>query len=183
MLHGPTPSSEHLEWAKQMAECHHEALSRYAFGICGNRQRAEDAVQETYVRLLKQDRKKIESHIKPWLLRVCRSRILDIARKEGRMSIIDTSMLEQRSTNRPCPSERVEGQDLSAFLLSHVDKLSPSQREVLRLKFQSELSYKEIAQITDKSVNHVGVLLHQALKRLKVILMESDSATCKELLP
>ena len=84
-----SPTPKHLEWVRGIARCHHEALSRYAFGICRNRERAQDAVQETYVRLLKQDRRKIESHVKPWLLRVCRSRILDLARKEGRMTILD----------------------------------------------------------------------------------------------
>lgn len=176
-----SPSSEHLQWAKEVAECHHEALSRYAYGMCRNRERAEDAVQETYVRLLKQDRRKIESHVKPWLLRVCRSRILDIVRKEGRMSIIDSTVLEQKSSDRPHPRQVAEQHDLSKTLLAYVDLLTPAQQEVLRLKFQGGLSYKEISEITGKSVNLVGVILHQGLKRLKTLVSESDPAPFSEL--
>lgn len=181
MLQAHTPSPKHLEWARDVARCHHEALSRYAFGICRNRERAEDAVQETYVRLLKQDRRKIASHIKPWLLRVCRSRILDVARKEGRMSVLDASIMEQRPSDRPHPDQRVESLDLSQTLLTLVEELPPVQQEVLRLKFQAGLSYKEISEVTDKSVNHVGVILHQALKRMKVLVTESDKKLFNEL--
>ena len=176
-----SPTPQQRQWAKMVAETHHNALTRYAFSICRNRERAEDAVQETYVRLLNQDRRKIDTHIKPWLLRVCRSRILDMARKEGRMTILDASILEQRPALRPQPRQRAESRDLADLLLSFVEQLSPSQQEVVRLKFQTGLSYKEIAQVTKKSVNHVGVLLHQALKRLKVLLLESDSSPFSEL--
>ena len=176
-----TPTPNHLEWAREVAQLHHETLSKYAFGICRNRERAEDAVQETYVRLLKQDRRKIQSHVKPWLLRVCRSRILDLARKEGRMSLLDTSIMEHKPCNRPHPDEQAESHDLCQALLSYVDRLTPAQQEVLRLKFQSGLSYREIADVTDKSVNHVGVILHQALKRLKSHVTESGEKLLNEL--
>lgn len=181
MLPTQSPTPAHLDWAKEVARCHHETLSRYAFGICHNRERAEDAVQETYVRLLRQDRRKIDSHIKPWLLRVCRSRILDLARKEGRMSLLENSVMEQRASERPHPGMRAESHDLSIALLSLVELLSPAQQEVLRLKFQGGLSYKEIAEVTDKSVNHVGVLLHQALKRLKSMMSDSKTTLLNEL--
>ena len=176
-----TPTPNHLEWARNIAQRYHETLSRYAFGICRNRERAEDAVQETYVRLLKQDRHKIDSHVKPWLLRVCRSRILDMARKEGRMSLLDTPIMEHKPSEERRPDQEAEGHDLSEALLRYVDRLTPAQQEVLRLKFQSGLSYKEIAEVTDKSVNHVGVILHQALKRLKVHLTESGEKLFNEL--
>ena len=176
-----TPTPKHLEWAREIARLHHETLSRYAFGICRNRERAEDAVQETYVRLLKQDRRKIESHIKPWLLRVCRSRILDMARKEGRMSLVDTPIMEHKPSEEPRPDQEAESHDLSRALLGYVDRLTPAQQEVLRLKFQSGLSYREIAEVTDKSVNHVGVILHQALKRLKAHLTDAGETLFNEL--
>lgn len=176
-----SPNPEHLEWARSVAQSHHEDLTRYAFGICRNRERAEDAVQETYMRLLKQDRRKIASHIKPWLLRVCRSRILDIARKEGRMSILDTPFMEQRPTDRPHPRQRAESTDLSSVLISLTEQLSSSQQDVLRLKFQNGLSYKEIAEVTGKSVNHVGVIIHQALKRLKSLAEAANETLFNEL--
>lgn len=176
-----SPTPDHLAWAQEVARDHHEILSRYALGLCRNRERAEDAVQETYLRLLKQDRRKIASHIRPWLLRVCRSRILDMARKEGRMTLLDTPLMETRPSAEPGPAARAESKDLSRSLLKLIDRLSFSQQEVLRLKFVSGLSYKEIAEVTNKSVNHVGVTLHQALKRLKALVRESGPKFTNEL--
>jgi RNA polymerase sigma-70 factor (ECF subfamily) len=45
--------------------------------------------------------------------------------------------------------------------------LSENQQEVVRLKFQSGLSYREISEITDLSVTNVGFLLHTALKKIR----------------
>jgi len=51
--------------------------------------------------------------------------------------------------------------------LRMIDHLPPNQQEVLRLKFQSGFSYKEISRITTLSVSHVGVLIHHAVTRLR----------------
>jgi RNA polymerase sigma factor (sigma-70 family) len=45
--------------------------------------------------------------------------------------------------------------------------LPPRQQEVIQLKFQNDLSYQEIAEITKTSANNVGVLIHTALKTLR----------------
>ena len=97
------------------------------------------------------------------------------------MSVLDSTIMEQRPAQSPHPLEKAESLDLSRLLLSYVACLSPAQQEVLRLKFQSGLSYKEIADVTDKSVNHVGVILHQALKRLKAVVIESGPGLINEI--
>ena len=48
-----------------------------------------------------------------------------------------------------------------------VATLPPRQQEVLQLKFQSDLSYEQIAEITKTNANNVGVLIHTALKTLR----------------
>ncbi len=161
-------------WVCEVVEEYHELLCRYAYGIAQNRERANDAVQETYVRLLKQNPEKIGDHIKPWLLRVCRTRVLDIARKEGRMCLFESETMEREKSAEPEPSDRAESLDTSVLLMKYVASLSPVQREVVRLKFQAGLSYKEIGEVTHKSVNHVGVVLHQSLKRLREMLSETE---------
>ena len=45
--------------------------------------------------------------------------------------------------------------------------LPPRQQEVLQLKFQNDLSYQQISEITELSVSNVGVLIHNALKTLR----------------
>ena len=48
-----------------------------------------------------------------------------------------------------------------------LDQLPDNQQEVVRLKFQNEMTYQEIADVTGLSVTNVGSLLHTALKRLR----------------
>ena len=48
-----------------------------------------------------------------------------------------------------------------------VATLPPRQQEVIQLKFQSDLSYEQIAEITKTNANNVGVLIHTALKTLR----------------
>jgi RNA polymerase sigma-70 factor (ECF subfamily) len=52
-----------------------------------------------------------------------------------------------------------------------LDRLPKNQREVVYLKFQCDLSYKEISEVTKLSVTNVGFLMHTALKNLRKELL------------
>ena len=58
-------------------------------------------------------------------------------------------------------------------LLLMLEALPERQQEVIRLKFQGGLSYREIANVMDLTVNHVGVLLHLGLKAIREKLTAS----------
>ncbi len=51
-----------------------------------------------------------------------------------------------------------------------LDRLSLNQREVIRLKFQHDCSYQEIAEITGLTTGNVGFLMHVAIKKLRELL-------------
>ena len=80
--------------------------------------------------------------------------------------ISETQMSIQPSTS-PNPSERLEGRERESQVLSCLSKLPEKQQEVIRLKFQDGLSYKEISEITGNTVSHVGVLIHNGMKTLR----------------
>jgi RNA polymerase sigma factor (sigma-70 family) len=48
-----------------------------------------------------------------------------------------------------------------------LDSLPKNQREVVYLKFQCDLSYKEISEVTRLTVSNVGFLIHTALKNIR----------------
>jgi RNA polymerase sigma-70 factor (ECF subfamily) len=84
---------------------------------------------------------------------------------------------EDHSSNEPGPAAATESRDTEASLLRLLDRLSPNQREVIRLKFQNDLSYQEIADITQLSVTNVGFILHTGLKKLReIVRSEPDFA-------
>lgn len=131
----------------------------------GDWQGAQDAVQETFLRLCREDPTKIESRVAAWLFSVCRSRVIDMQRT-NHATPIDAS---QVSVPDPMPdASEVACEAEEKVHLDHlVDKLSPRQQEVLRLRLQAGLSYREIAEVTGLTVGNVGFHLHQAVRSLR----------------
>lgn len=157
---------------RQAADDHSTALYRYALSLAHQEEIARDAVQETFLRLAKADHQKVSHHLAPWLFRVCRTRALDLLRKEARMSPADDATLARTADVGPSPANRAEVSDSAAQALRMVETLPENQREVVRLKFQGGLSYKEIAEVTELSVTNVGFLLHTAIKSLRTAMVE-----------
>jgi RNA polymerase sigma-70 factor (ECF subfamily) len=142
-------------------------LLQYATRILGDSDRARDVVQETFVKLQNEKREQIDNAPAKWLFTVCRNGALNICRKEKRMTYLDQDLLETRESEQPAPFERIEAREASGFLIKILGTLPPRQQEVLQLKFQNDLSYQEISEITKLSVSNVGVMIHNALKTLR----------------
>src|SRR5207248_4353306 len=142
-------------------------LLQFATRITGDRERARDVVQETFVKF--QNNGAFQSpEPATWLFTVCRNGALNVCRKERRMQYVDEELIEARESGRqPMPFERLEEQEATGFLLKILGTLPPRQQEVLQLKFQNDLSYQEISEITQLSVSNVGVMIHNALKTLR----------------
>ena len=119
------------------------------------------------MRLCDQSHDAVEKHLAPWLFRVCRNRALDVQRKENRMTTTDSLSLEGHPDAEPSPAERASTRDSTRELTGLIQLLPPNQREVLRLRFQNQLSYQEISEVTRLTVTNVGFLLHTALKSLR----------------
>ncbi len=83
------------------------------------------------------------------------------------MTYLDDELIEARPDEEPMPYQQLEQKEASGFLLRIVATLPPRQQEVIQLKFQNDLSYEQIAEITKTSTNNVGVLIHTALKTLR----------------
>ena len=80
---------------------------------------------------------------------------------------VDEEVIEARESEQPMPFDRLEQAEATGFLLRIVGTLPLRQQEVIQLKFQNDLSYRQIAAIMKTTANNVGVLLHTALKNLR----------------
>lgn len=141
-------------------------LLQFATRITGDRERARDVVQETF---MKCQRNGASQNPEPatWLFTVCRNGALNVCRKEKRMLYLDEELIESRADEQAMPFEQLEQKEAAGFLLRIVGTLPPRQQEVIQLKFQNDLSYQQIAEITKTTANNVGVLIHTALKTLR----------------
>ena len=174
----PSPIPEPIrQQLLKAAEAYSKPLEQYAFSLCGCEHRARDAVQETFLRLVKRQTPiEPDARLAPWLYRVCRTRIIDQFKKEGRMTHTDqVPEPPPEEVNSRFPSEETEANDSMSVVSKVLHTLPKNQREVVRLKFHGQLSYKEIAEITELSVSNVGFLLNRAIHTLRDRLKaESD---------
>ena len=72
-------------------------------------------------------------------------------------------------------SRHLEAEQTKNHLQKQILKLDVKHQEVIRLKFQNEMSYKQIADVTGHSVTYVGVLLHEGIKSLRINMKTSSS--------
>ncbi len=163
-----------------LLERYERPLVRYAGSLLGDFESAKDVVQETFMRLVRRTSAggdgavppapaMEERHLEAWLFTVCRNCAIDHQRKHAR--IIHLPVLDDdRVDELPNPAARLEQSDSAALIFRLLEKLPPNQREVIRLKFQNDLSYKEIADITGLTVTNVGFLMHTGLRKLRSLL-------------
>ncbi len=140
-------------------------LLRFAARITGDVDRARDVVQETLLKLCQ--RPPQADHVAQWLFTVCRNGALDVCRKEQRMKPLTEQDAQARPADTATPHEAAEQAEEASQVSAALADLPANQQEVLRLKFQSDFSYKQIAGITGLSVTNVGFLIHTGIKKLR----------------
>ncbi len=155
------------EWVRGAMDRYEGKLVRYAMRFTRNLEAARDVVQDTFLRLCRAERHKVDDHLAAWLYTVCRNRCLEVHRKDKRLQLTEDEILHQHPTNEPTPGAVLEREELTGAVWGFVGDLPDNQRECIRLKFQDGLSYKEISQITGLSVGNVGYLLHVAVQKLR----------------
>ena len=141
-------------------------LVSYAKEITGDLESARDAVQETFLRLSRQDVVALEPRLRPWLFLVCRNCALDHRRKVVRFRAEPIEDDEWLSEEPSPPMHAIAAED-AGRLRELVAALPRQQRELIKLKFEAGLSYKEMAEALRTSVSTVGVQLHDAIKTLR----------------
>lgn len=146
-------------------ERYERPLISYAKDITGELESAKDAVQETFLRLSKQDVAALEPRLAPWLFFVCRNCALDHCRKVVRFS--QEPVDEDCPSDAPSPAAEAVAAEDGERLRQLVARLPERQRELVKLKYEAGLSYKEMGEAMRMSVSHVGVQLHEAIQTLR----------------
>ena len=154
-------------------------LTKYAVSILGDLEQARDVVQDTFLKLYKQDPEKVRQKVKSWLFTVCRNHCYDLIKRNRRTSNLEEDGISYIASSEDNPFQvisflegREEIDEKIKILYSLIEELPCRQREVMRLKFQANLSYKEIAETIGISTSNVGFVLHSALKKLREDMKE-----------
>ncbi len=161
------PQPGHSVWIRSVLDHYEGPLTRYARRITGDLETARDVVQDTFLRLCSCDRAEVDGYLGQWLFTVCRNRALDVRRKDGRMQTASETDIETRASNERDPAGIIERREQAGGALQALALLPENQQEVLRLRFQNGLSYKEIAAVTELTAGNVGYLIHMGIKAIR----------------
>lgn len=154
-------------WLRNCLVQHESSLIRYVHNLTRDMELSKDIVQESFLKLWQEDQEKISGHEVPWLFTTCRNRAYDVLRKKDRKNI-SANEIELNIPDVALNAEQLmDQQDEEASLKNLLNTLSPQQREIIHMKFEQDLSYKQISEITGLSTSHVGVLIHNVVSKLK----------------
>ncbi len=151
----------------QLIDRHQADLLRLAHALLADAHAAQDAVQEAFLRLCNEGEALVRSaaeraSLGGWLCTVVRNHCIDLLRRRAHARML--ALHEGAHGAEPtaeAPSDE-EG------LWGAVATLPPLERAAVALRYRDGLSYHEIAERLGKTTTHVGVLLHQAMGRLRL---------------
>ncbi|MBI3818162.1 MAG: sigma-70 family RNA polymerase sigma factor [Planctomycetes bacterium] len=162
------------QWVAAALERFEQPLISHAFRVLGDFELARDVVQDTFLKLCSQKREEVGGHLAEWLYTVCRNGAVDLKRRR-RATNLDDASLDTFAGEPAAPIDAAEIGESCAALRATLQKLTPREQEVLRLRFQGGLSYKEIAGVTGQSVSHVGFLIHVGIQKLRAKLTKTQA--------
>ena len=158
------------DWLRATVAEYEIPLIQYAARLLGDADRARYVVQDVFLSLCRQPRNSLETRSRQWLFAVCRNRALDVLKKESRMKPLSDEVADRFASREVDPRAALDRQEAVGQATAVLNALPENQREVIRLKVQHGLSYREISEVTGLSVSNVGFLLHKGITSLRVRL-------------
>ena len=154
---------------------HQSGLLRYVTRLVNDAAAAQDVVQETFIKLFRVWHKgaRPTDNLRPWLYRVAHNAATDYIRHESRLHHLHEQEASERFTPDPAipaygdPTERVN------IVLGHLRRLNPAEQQVLLLRMQEGLSYREISLITGRTEGNIGCILHHAVQKVSASLKKA----------
>jgi RNA polymerase sigma-70 factor (ECF subfamily) len=161
-----------------------DQLYNFAHWLTGDRNDAEDLVQETYVKALK-GFKSFEEGTNPraWMYRILRNTFLT---SRSGLSAQNTAPLdedddiEELASHAVTPESLLLQQESSQAIIDALANLPVAHREMILLSEVEELSYKEIAQVLAVPIGTVMSRLSRARKLMRNVLLEKEAVKLPE---
>lgn len=152
---------------------HRDRLARYARHVLGNREDAEEAVQDAFVRAYRSlSRCDGPERFGPWLFGIlvnrCRTRYGQTARRAAWLVHDDEAIAGAEAP------EETDGELWREAVDRAMARLEPVYREAFLLKHVEELSYEEMAELTGAGVSALKMRVSRACERLRVMLEEGE---------
>ena len=154
----------------RLVDRHYDRCARIAVRILGNREDAEEAIQDTFLRAYRalgtyENRERFSAWLTRILVNQCRTVLARVERREAVFSDLDLRNAEMFAEAEAPESVWPD--------MEHVLALLPSdQREAIVLRYADDLTYDEMARITGVGESALKMRVQRAFARLRVLLQE-----------
>ena len=156
------------EFERLVRESRHR-LYGYAYYFLGNREEAEDVVQDVYMRLWKNRTIVRADGAAGWLISVTRNVCRDQLRRRRVRSVVevDSDRVGDVEARQPNPADDAARTDFEQLLGDAIVDLPDPQKTIVILREIMGMSYNEISGALDLPLNTVKVYLHRGRKHLR----------------
>lgn len=159
-----------------------DRIYRFVFYRVANEEVAQDLLQDIFLKTwnyIKNEENKEVGNLQALVYKIARNLIIDYYRSDlntNRQTVtienLDYKIEDEKGSNIK------EEIDVKISIQQVREKLNqldnPVHKEIVELRYVDELSYKEIAEILDKTEKNVSVILHRSLKKIKELLAEEN---------
>lgn len=143
---------------------------------------AEDIFQDTFIKVfrsLQEGRYRDDGKFAPWVLRIAHNLIIDHFRRENQMPTIsrdsyETDILDDRQFTEKATEDRLIEQQIGRDIRHLLDELPADQKEVILLRHYLGMSFKEIADHTQVSINTALGRMRYAVLNLRKLVEERN---------
>jgi RNA polymerase sigma factor (sigma-70 family) len=142
---------------------------------------ADDLFQETFIKVIQTLRRKMyleEGKFLPWVMRIAHNLVIDHFRKQKKQPILVDIDMQDRMEGMGLSDESFETRMIHAQTMEDlracIRRLPDEQKEVLIMRHYGEMSFKEIAEVTDVSINTALGRMRYAISNLRKMITDRD---------
>lgn len=167
---------------EELVSRHQNRVFSYIMMLVKDRQLADDIFQDTFIKIIrtiKSGAYKEEGKFIQWAMRIAHNLIIDHFRKNKRIPCVDSANedfdpLENVSLYDPSIEEMIITDQIYDDLRKMIDFLPDEQREVLYLRLYADMSFKDIAETTNVSINTALGRMRYALINMRKMIREKN---------
>ena len=166
----------------ELIERHSQRVRSYIGMMVKDDDIADDIFQETFIKavqVIDEGRYVDSGKFLSWVLRIAHNRVLDYFRREKASKQVNESeagydMIGTMRFSEPTAEDNLVQSEVEQSVRNLIDQLPEEQQEVVRLRYYSKLSFQEIAEQTEVSINTALGRMRYALINLRRMIKEKN---------
>ncbi|MXV17976.1 RNA polymerase sigma factor [Hufsiella ginkgonis] len=171
----------HEQGLEELIQRHKSKIYTSIYLLVKDQYLAEDIFQDTFIKVintLKAGKYNEEGKFLPWVIRIAHNLVIDHFRKEKRTPVVTTGdgydIFEVLHFYDESMEDRMVREQTHKELKAMIHLLPPEQKEVLLMRHYGDLSFKEIADITNVSINTALGRMRYALNNLRKMMQTKE---------